>query len=282
MNNPIVSVVIPCYNQGIFIKDALESLKKCNKDLFELIIVNDGSTDDYTNKLLGKLRDEGFQVIFQQNAGLGQARNSGIKISKGKYILPLDADNRIHPEYLSLGIEIMDLNEHVAVVYSNANYFGDKTGVLKPGPFNLQRLMLGNFIDACALIRKSVIVEVGYYDNMKVMGYEDWDLWLRIAFNNHKFHYIEKELFDYRVRKNSMMQSLNRDIQKQNEIEEYLIKKYSDKLDFEFVKDYYVYKLKKAPLKFFYKLILKKYFPEYYNRRIEEHKMYRGWLYDRL
>jgi len=224
MSFPVLSVVIPCYNQGIFLKDALESLDKCNKDLFEVIIVNDGSSDKFTNEYLAELKDKGYNVIFQNNMGLGAARNTGIKLAKGEYVLPLDSDNRIQPRYIEEGIRILAADSKVAVVYSNANYFGDKAGRLIPGAFNLQRLMVGNYIDACAVIRKSVIEEVGLYDNMRIMGYEDWDLWLRIAFAGYNFFYIDEELFDYRVTSGSMMKNLNADIKRQNEIEEYFIK----------------------------------------------------------
>jgi glycosyltransferase involved in cell wall biosynthesis len=280
MYKPLVSIVIPCYNQGVFIMDALDSVKGCNPDLTEIIIVNDGSTDDYTNELLQKLKNEGYNVIFQKNTGLGGARNTGVLATNGEYILPLDADNRITAEYITKGIEILKNNSDVAVVYSNANYFGDQRGILKQGKYSLQRLMLGNFIDACALIRKSVIEEVGLYDNMKIMGYEDWDLWLRIGFKGYRFYYIDEPLFDYRVTKDSMMKSLNRNVEKQNLIEAYFINKYQDKLDFDYTYNHLFYKIKKSPVKFVYRFILKKYFPAYYQKQIRMNKMYNGWLYD--
>ncbi|MEJ0107148.1 MAG: glycosyltransferase family A protein [Bacteroidota bacterium] len=205
MSTPLISVIIPCFNQGFYIKEALESLDKCNQDLFEVIIINDGSTDVFTNEYLKGLSSQGGQVIFQDNTGLGQARNNGIKKAKGKYILPLDSDNKIKPEYLTRGLEVFEKDDDVAVVYGNAGYFGDKGGTLRPGKFNLQLLMLRNYIDACAIIKKSVLERVGYYDNMKIMGLEDWDLWLRIAFAGYKFHYIDEVLFEYRVTGKSMI-----------------------------------------------------------------------------
>jgi glycosyltransferase involved in cell wall biosynthesis len=280
MDRPLVSIVIPCYNQGAFIMDALESVKTCEPESTEIIIVNDGSTDSYTNELLENLSKDGYNVIFQKNTGLGGARNTGIQAARGEFILPLDADNRINPEYVTRGVEILNNNKEIAVVYSNANYFGDQTGILKQGEYSMQRIMLGNFIDACAVVRKSVMEEVGLYDNMKIMGYEDWDLWLRIAFKGYGFHYIDKALFDYRVTNDSMMKSLNRNVERQNKIEAYFKTKYADKLDFEYVYNYFFYKIKKAPFKFLYRFILKKYFPQYYNKQIQMNKMYNGWLYD--
>src|SRR5262245_16412104 len=105
---PLISIIIPCFNQGHFLKDALLSLEKCDKNLFEIIIINDGSTDESTNRYLRELSDQGLHVIFQNNTGLGQARNNGIMEAKGKYILPLDSDNKIRPEYLIKAIEILE------------------------------------------------------------------------------------------------------------------------------------------------------------------------------
>lgn len=280
MEKQKVSVVIPCFNQGRLIDEALNSLKQCDSSAYEVIIVNDGSTDEFTNTRLKQLAGEGYNVIFQENKGLGAARNVGIKAAVGSLILPLDADNKIYPGYINDCPRLFDLYPEIAVVYGNGNYFGEKEGLFKPGPFSLQKLMVGNFIDACALVKKSVIQEVGYYDEMKIMGLEDWDLWLRIAFKGYGFHYVEKVLFDYRVAKGSMISQLNQNIARQNEIELYFKSKYAGKLDFDFLNNYFIGKIKRKPFSFFYRLLYKKFFPGRYDRLIKEHKMYNGWLYD--
>lgn len=278
----LLSIVIPCYNQGHFLKETLASLEACDNSLFEIIIVNDGSTDEFTNQYLRELSQGGYQVIFQENTGLGQARNNGIARATGQYILPLDSDNKIRPAYISLGIEILETRPDISVVYGNAAYFGAQSGILRPGPFNLQRLMLGNYIDACALIRKSAMAAVGYYENMPIMGFEDWDLWLRMSFAGAKFHYIDEIMFDYRVSPNSMIRSLNANIQKQNELEDYITSKYADKLSFDAVRAHFVYRFKKRPFRFLYRLFLERFFPNYYHRLIKENKLYKGGLYDRI
>lgn len=275
-----VSVVIPCYNHGKYLKEALDSLNRCNPDLFETIIVNDGSTDEETNNYLRVLQKEGYKIIWQENQGLGAARNAGIKHASGDYILPHDADNKIFPAYIEKSIAVLDQHKDVAVVYGNCRYFGEQQRELAPGPFNLQRMMLGNYIDACAVIRKSVLEEVGYYDSMKIQGLEDWDLWLRIAFKGYRFYYINELLFEYRVISGSMIRSLNKDIARQNEIEKYLSEKFKEQLSYEDINNYFIYKIKKKPFLFLKKLILKKYFPSYYNKLVRTNKMYRGWLYE--
>ncbi|MEO6357318.1 MAG: glycosyltransferase family A protein [Ferruginibacter sp.] len=274
-----VTVVIPCYNQGIFLMDALKSLQTCDNNLFDLIIVNDGSIEKETKIILKRLSDEGFNVFNQENKGLGEARNTGIRLSKTDYVLPLDADNKILPIYLTKAIHILNTQPEIAVVYGNAKLFGEETGALTPGPFNLQQLMICNYIDACAVIRKSAIEAVGLYDNMKIMGYEDWDLWLRFAFGGYQFYYLDETLFEYRVRENSMLRSLNQNIQRQNEIEDYFSKKYADKLDFEFVVNRLLYQFKKRPFRFLHYLLMKKFFPNHFQKLVKQNKIYKNFIY---
>lgn len=262
--SPIISIIIPCYNQGSYLEDALGSIAQFkDKDIVEIIIVNDGSTDNSTIEILKKLSEKGYTIINQPNKGLGAARNAGIRASHGKYILPLDSDNKIRPEYISESIALLDADPRLDVVYADAEYFGEKTGLWESGGFNLQRLMLENYIDACAVIRKSTWERVeGYDENMPVMGYEDWDLWLRIAFQNGKFKYINKPMFDYRYSSKSMIRSLQKD--KLKAIYEYLDKKHTGYLNRD-----YLNKLVNTNASnnkgLAFNLAMKSYFPRIYN-----------------
>jgi len=91
----MVSIVVPCFNDGRFLGDAIESAEANQSGNYEIIIVNDGSTDAGTLELLKTIESRGHQVIHQENRGLGFSRNVGIAAARGAYILPLDADNRI-------------------------------------------------------------------------------------------------------------------------------------------------------------------------------------------
>lgn len=106
---PLISIVIPCFNHGKYIADALQSIANTQIQYsYEIIIVDDGSTDSLTiNKLL-ELEQAGFHIIRQQNGGPAKARNTGIEQAIGKYILPLDADNKIHPNYINKGIPLLE------------------------------------------------------------------------------------------------------------------------------------------------------------------------------
>lgn len=202
-----ISIIIPCYNMGDFLQETLDSVTSYpNNDVYEIIIVNDGSTDSQTIQLLTQLENEGFFILNQENQGLAKARNNGIKLAKATYILPLDADNKIRHSYITNSIEILDNNPKIDVVYGNRKHFGEENKIIEVPDFNFPLLCTKNYIDACAVYRKSIWEKVnGYDENMPVMGYEDWDFWLRIALQGANFYHFAEITFDYRVRNNSML-----------------------------------------------------------------------------
>lgn len=258
--NPRVSIIIPCYNHGQYIREALDSVKKvADKSLYEVIIVNDGSKDQYTIEMMDKLAAEGYHVINQVNQGLGKTRNNGIKLAKGDYILPLDADNRIRPEYIYESIKILDAHPEIAMVYGDAQFFGDKDKRHVVGEFNLQNMMIENQIDACAVYRKSAWEAVGGYDEkMPIMGYEDWDMWMNMTFKNYKFHYVPEILFDYRVLGNSMLRSIS--VSNKKKLFRYMDEKYKSYLNMD-IMNQELMKLCKRNKKVALKLVFAVYFP---------------------
>lgn len=251
---PLFSIIIPCYNDGKYLPDAIESLRNCEASLFELIIVNDGSKDEATITYLKKLEIEGYKVIHQQNKGLSGARNKGISKSNGKYIVPLDSDNKLRPEYLLRAKTILEHDENIAVVYGRPQHFGANSEVPYVGDFNLQRLMLGNYIDACAIYRKSVWEKTGGYDEQMRLGLEDWEFWLRIAFNGYKFQFINEVLFDYRVRPDSMARTDTKD--RYNFIVSYVEQKHKYFMSFDAISAYIKIKYKDNYIVFIIKTLL--------------------------
>jgi len=144
--------------------------------------------------------------VSQPNRGLGAARNAGIRLVKGEFILPLDSDNRLRAVYLNEGVSLLMGSQSAGVVYADAEYFGERSGRWNVPEFDLLSLIRTNFIDACALFRKSLWEKLGGYDQqMPWMGWEDWDFWLRAAFHGATFVHVSKMGFDYRVRKDSMV-----------------------------------------------------------------------------
>jgi glycosyltransferase involved in cell wall biosynthesis len=216
--------MIPCFNHGEFLPEAVASVARINRDDVELIVVDDGSTDEQTRSEMGALIAQGIRVIRQQNCGLAAARNAGVRASNGEYILPLDADNRLRPDYIEHGIRILDSNPQVGVVYGDAEYIGIRTGPWQVGPFNQNQLLKWNYIDACAVYRRSVFDQnCGYDGTMPVQGLEDWDFWLNALGHGWQFAYVPEVLFDYRVAKESM---ITRTVGFEKQVEDFLARKH--------------------------------------------------------
>jgi glycosyltransferase involved in cell wall biosynthesis len=251
-----VSIVIPCYNHGSYIQEALDSIEK-NKINYEveIIIVDDGSTDDATLKKLESLKQFDYTIIHQVNGGPGKARNKGIEQASGKYILPLDADNKITPDYINKSIPLLE-NNQADIVYAAPIFFGDtslKKRQFKIRPFDDLGLVTGNCADACAIYRKEVWSKNGGYDEfMPFYGFEDWDFWISASKNHFVFHRINEKLYYYRIIADSMIAAFNN--QERNVIiHRYLAKKHSDfflekLVKITYIRERYYYDLMRFPL----------------------------------
>jgi len=189
------------------LREALASIEQVrNANLLEVIIVDDGSSEMDTRKILAEVAEAGYCVVTQPNRGPGAARNTGIQLAKGEFILPLDSDNRLRGVYLEQGVPLLQNNPTVGVIYADAEYFGERDGRWYVPEFDLLLLVRANFIDSCALYRKNLWEEVGGYDEHKPLsGWEDWDFWLRAAVHGGSFLHLAKIGFDYRVQKDSMI-----------------------------------------------------------------------------
>ena len=207
IGNGKVTIVIPCYNHGAMLREALASVEQVrNANLLEVIVVDDGSFDAETVQILKEVAEAGYTVVSQPNRRVSAARNAGIRLAKGEFILPLDSDNRIRDVYLNDGVSRLRENPSIGVIYADAEYFGEKTGRWDVPEFDLSSLLRTNFIDVCALYRKALWEEVGGYDErMPWMGLEDWDFWLRVAACGGRFFHLPNIGFDYRVRADSQI-----------------------------------------------------------------------------
>lgn len=227
MNNPKVSIIVPCYNQAQYLDAALQSVIDQTDSSWECIIVNDGSTDITEEVALSWVsKDNRFRYYAKQNEGLGKTRNYGISKSNGLYILPLDSDNQLINDFVQSAITVLEKHHDVGVVYGDAVYFGEKKGVWKVTPFNLKKMLAGNYIDACAIFRKNLWAQVGGYDeNMPHQGEEDWVFWMALGILNVNFYHLNKTTFRYFVSKNSMIRSFTTEMAISNY--DYIFKKYS-------------------------------------------------------
>jgi len=221
-----ISVIIPCYNDGVFLTEAVDSVLACDYKDLELIIVNDGSTDKLTLEVLAKYEEQGFKVISHPNQGLGFSRNRGIQQAQGEYILPLDADNKIRKGYLDKGINLLD-SGICDIVYAKPYFFGEDIPERKfvTHEFDSDQLFIQNFIDACAIFRKTAWEAVGGYDET-LISLEDWEFWINCYINGFRFKFINERLYDYRIKDSSMISETS--TQKTAEIVNYIIAKHNN------------------------------------------------------
>jgi glycosyltransferase involved in cell wall biosynthesis len=206
---PILSIIIPCYNSETTLETTLESVISQDFEDWEAIIINDGSTDATEEIALRWVEgDKRFKYFAKPNEGLGKTRNYGIERSNGSYILPLDSDNQLIKDFSKDAIAVFEKNQDIGVIYGDAQYFGEKNGIWKVDDYNLSKMLVDNYIDACAIYRKKLWDQVGGYDEtMPYQGHEDWDFWIALGILNVKFQHLKKIAFKYYVSKNSMIRS---------------------------------------------------------------------------
>lgn len=273
MNHIRLSVIVPCYNHGQYLMETLSCFPDYrHQNLYEVIVINDGSTDAITLSILNKeVVKMGMRVIHQQNQGLSSARNNAIKVAKGDYILPLDSDDKISLELVNQSIDILDNHPDIAVVYSDGEYFDAKEGPWIIGEFNLQRLMLWNYMHSGSVFRRKSWENVGGYDtNLNHLGFEDWDLWLSIAFSGGKFYYLPTPLFSYRITENSMVRRFTK--KKYEIMQEYILKKHNNYLSGHYLTERLALNIKQNK-RLWLKLFLRVYFPSFLARLADKRKI---------
>ncbi|MBF2708229.1 glycosyltransferase family 2 protein [Flavobacterium soyangense] len=208
--NAIVSIIVPCYNQAQYLDEALQSVLDQTYQNWECIIVNDGSSDN-TEEVAQKWvqKDVRFQYFFKKNGGVSSTRNLGICYAIGEFILPLDADDRIGRTYINSAVRVFRRNSTLKLVYSKAEYFGDKTGLWYLPSFSIQNLARFNMIFCSAIYRKKDWELVGGYDVNMIYGIEDWEFWIAILKDGGNVFRLDTVEFYYRVKKVSRQKQLD-------------------------------------------------------------------------
>lgn len=267
MNNTVLSILIPCYNSGKCLPDALKSISQHpDASFYEVIVVDDGSTDIATINLLHTLQQQGYNVIHQENKGPAAARNTAAKSAKGKYLLLLDSDNLVRPNYIEKGVKILDEMPEVSIVHGKPFFFGELSAVrmFETGKFDITKMLIYNYIDTCTIIRKSAWDQLNGQDEDKdIIGHEDWEFWLRAGNAKHNFYFLDEICFDYRISSNSLVTNYVENENWQRSIQ-YIYSKYTQLL-FEQYRLLYVEKLiyhqdQQRPFRSFLKFFINKYF----------------------
>ncbi len=191
----MISVIIPAYNQEKNLKDCLESLIKQDFRDFEIILVNDGSTDK-TLKIAEEFSDRiknlgiNYQIISQKNKGAPAARNRGFAESRGEFVIFCDADAVLRNDCLLEMIKALENNPSAGYAYSS-HYWGIK--LFRLWPFDPQKLRQIPYIHSTSLIRREIFPVGGWDENIRRL--QDWDLWLTILEQGHDGIWIDKPLF---------------------------------------------------------------------------------------
>lgn len=199
---PAVSVIIPCYQQAEFLVEAVDSVIAQTMSDWEIVIVNDGSTDataETAQRLVEQHPDHRIRVLNQPNQGVSAARNNAIAMSTGRYILPLDADDMLTPRMLERTVPILDSDQSVSIVYTDYQECGASSRVVRAGRWDRVSLGVGNQFGYCSLFRRGVWAATGGY-NPDQHDYEDYDFWLACMETGVRAQRVAEPLYLYRSR----------------------------------------------------------------------------------
>jgi glycosyltransferase involved in cell wall biosynthesis len=211
-NDPKVSIIIPAYNVAPFIAEALDSVFAQTYRDFEVIVVNDGSTDE-TERVLALYFD---RIIYlrQKNSGPSSARNSGLRRARGRYVALLDGDDVWMPTYLERLVGILETTLEASAVFPNAVFFGSTSLAGKlfqdfypcSAPVTFERLLTREcYIFGSLIFRRHITDQIGAFDET-LTAVEDFDLWLRMSQRGHKFQFTAEPLVHYRRRDGCLSQ----------------------------------------------------------------------------
>lgn len=224
-----VSIIIPCFNNGLFLKECLESVINQSFTDYECIIINDGSTDesdviatDYC------ARFSNFHYIEQENKGVSAARNAGIQKSSGRFILFLDADDVLTVDALKAMTSCFDKNPNLLIVYSDCYTYGQSSKSNMITTFSLEELLIRNRIFVTSMIQKKDLLGEILFDEHISSADEDWEFWLHLLskHRNRDVKKIDYPAFYYRSHENSAMSNLKKQNDKREKAFDYIYNKH--------------------------------------------------------
>lgn len=202
-----VSVVIPSFNSTAYLAETVESVRAQTLGAWEIVFVDDGSSDGTRALIESLIAANGgapMRLVCQPNAGTAAARNRGIALARGRYILPLDADDLIAPTMLEASASVLDAAPDVDLVFTDREDFGAVLGIRSAGTYSVERLKYFNQIGYCSLYRRTLWERVGGYRS-NVSGFDDWDFWLAAALRGCRARHVPKPLFRHRRRSDSQL-----------------------------------------------------------------------------
>lgn len=208
--NPIISVIMPCYNQAQYMPEALQSLLDQDYPHWECIMVSDGSPDN-TEEVARQWmeKDNRFRYFWKANSGVCHTRNYAVNQAIGEYIIPLDGDDKLGPHYFSEAIETFTKDPDVRLIYSDTVLFGDVNEERINPPYKFENMLMENQIHNSAIFRKSDFVESGGYNPNMIYGIEDWDFYLSLLKPDYKVVKLNTFHYYYRIKAESRSVGVN-------------------------------------------------------------------------
>ena len=200
--DPTASVVIACFDLGRYLGQAIDSVLAQTYDGFELVVVDDGSTDEHTLSVLKRYEERGVSVLYMPHRGVSAAKNTGIEAARAPYVVVVDADDLLEPTFLERTVPRLDEADDVGIVATYSRTFGKGRGVYRAPDYDPRRLLLGNVISGSgSLFRRRCWEEAGGY---ALDGLEDWHLWLSIVERGWRWVVVPETLYHFRVRRGTV------------------------------------------------------------------------------
>jgi glycosyltransferase involved in cell wall biosynthesis len=199
-NNYIVSVIIPTYNASQYIQEAIDSVLDQSYKNFEIIVVDDGSTDNTKEVLENFIKNEQIKYFYQDNSGPGAARNNGLLRAKGEFVAFLDADDIWDKGKISKQVDFMIKNDldlsHTGRFFIGQNNISEW---IINSKMTAERLIKENYIiTSSVMVKVEILKQYKFNESINSIGVEDYDLWLRILLEGYKFGYLPEKLVGYR------------------------------------------------------------------------------------
>ena len=214
MNTINVSIIMPTFNSSRWVTDSIQSVLEQSYKKWELIIIDDGSTDNTLDVINHFLLDKRITLTIQANLGPAEARNHGISKAVGKYLAFLDSDDLWNPNKLELQLRYLASKEECDMVHTNYNYFYENLSNSKPfkqtewfshWPEKERLLICDNIGTLTVLVKKNIVENLGGF-NKEFIGTEDWDLWIRIS-KTSIIHKMNDDTARYRIHTTGISQS---------------------------------------------------------------------------
>lgn len=203
MTGPRVSFVVTCFNLGAYLPEALASIRAQTFRDFDICVVDDGSTDAETLRVLAECGLD-VTVVRSENRGLPAARNLGVSRTRGEFVCAVDADDILMPSLAERSVARLDADPSLAFVSHWFEAFGDRSWDWKPQRCDFPALLDSNSVNGAALVRRAALEAVGGWDEDFRSGLEDWDLWVTLVERGYRGDIIPEVLFRYRQRPDSM------------------------------------------------------------------------------